>query len=86
MKQDEFKQALSTRREELGLSYAEIQRTTQLGYNTVRRVFRDPMHCQTISLMKVMTAMGGEMIFSVDKGVGDDIEDIGVGTVPTEVS
>jgi len=74
MTNEEFRVALSSRRDKLGISYREIQRRTTLGYNTVRRVFRDPMGCRTGSLLKVVRALDGDLIFTIQSHIGDELE------------
>lgn len=74
MTNQEFKLALNKRRDELGISYREIQRRTELGYNTVRRVFRDPMDCRIGSVLKVVRALDGDLIFTIQSHIGDELE------------
>ena len=74
MKDNEFKAALDKRRQSLGMSYRDIQRRTSLGYNTVRRVFTDPMNCRIGSVIRVVTAMGCYLDFTVEQHIGDELE------------
>ena len=74
MKDNEFKDALRRRRADLRMTFKEIQRRTELGYNTVRRVFEDPMNCRIGSVVRVARAMGCFLDFTVEQHIGDEIE------------
>jgi hypothetical protein len=74
MKDSEFKDALDKRRDDLQMTYKDIQRRTKLGYNTVRRVFVDPMKCQVGSVIRVLSSMDCSLDFTVEQRVGDEIE------------
>ena len=74
MKEDEFKQLLAERRESLRMSYKDIERRTELGYNTVRRVFTDPMNCRIGSVIRVVSAMGCCLDFVIEQKIGDELE------------
>lgn len=74
MTNQEFKAALNNRRDELEITFREIQRHTYLGYNTVRRVFRDPMNCRIGSVLKVVRALDGDLIFTIQSHIGDELE------------
>lgn len=74
MKEDEFKQSLSKRRSDLGMTYKDIQKRTELGYSTVRKVFSDPMNCRTNSVIRVVTAMGCFIDFIIEQHMGDELE------------
>lgn len=74
MKDAELKDTLNERRESLGLSYVDIQKCTQLGYNTVRRVFDSPFNCRLSSVLGVLRTMGCELVFSVENRIGDELE------------
>lgn len=74
MKDNEFKDALSERRKSLRMTYRDIQSRTELGYNTVRRVFSDPMNCRIGSVVRVARAMGCFLDFTVEQHIGDEIE------------
>lgn len=74
MKEDEFKEILTTRRKDLGLTYRQIQSRTALGYNTVRRVFSDPFNCRIGSVLRVAIVMGCDLLFTVENKIGDELE------------
>ncbi len=74
MKDNEFKVVLDERRRSLNMSYKDIQRRTELGYNTVRRVFSEPMNCRIGSVIRVCTAMGCFLDFTVEQHIGDELE------------
>lgn len=75
MKDAEFKIMMEKRRKDLGVAYKDIQRGTDLGYNTIRRVFQNPMHCKIGNVVKVVQAMGGDLILTIErKGMGDELE------------
>lgn len=74
MKNQELIVALDKRRYDLQITLREIQRRTDLGYNTVRRVFRDPMNCGMGSVLKVVRALGGDLIFAIQSLIGDELE------------
>lgn len=74
MKDNEFKDALCQRRADLRMTYKELQRRTELGYNTVRRVFSDPMNCRIGSVVRVARAMGCFLDFTIEQHIGDEIE------------
>lgn len=74
MKDDEFKLVLTNRRKDLGLTYRQIQKRTELGYNTVRRVFTDPFNCRIGSVLRVAVAMGCDLVFTVENKIGEELE------------
>ncbi|MHA2265913.1 MAG: hypothetical protein ACXAEN_26265 [Candidatus Thorarchaeota archaeon] len=74
MTDEEFKKQLSDRRDELQLTYTMLQKQTRLGYNTVRRVFSDPMNCRIGSVIRVVTALGCYLDFSVEDKISDELE------------
>lgn len=71
---EEFKQQLAKRRADLNVSFKVIQSRTKLGYNTVRRVFKDPMNCRIGSVIRVVSAMGCSIDFGVENRLGDELE------------
>lgn len=73
MNNQSLKQALDKRRSDLGMTYKNLQARTELGYNTVRRVFEDPKQCRVESLVRVARAMGCELIFTVRDKIGDEL-------------
>lgn len=74
MTNKEFKTALNARRHDLEITYREIQSRTNLGYNTVRRVFQDPMSCRIGSVLKIVRALDGDLIFTIQQHIGDELE------------
>lgn len=74
MKDNEFKQQLSERRTALRMTFKDIQERTKLGYNTVRRVFHDPMNCRIGSVLRVVSAMGCSIDFNIEQHIGDELE------------
>ncbi len=74
MKDEEFKSVLMDRRKDLGLTYRQIQKRTALGYNTVRRVFSDPFNCRIGSVLRVVVAMGCDLLFTVENKIPDELE------------
>ncbi len=74
MLNEEFKIALNKRIKELHMSYRDIQEHTGLGYNTVRRVFKEPMNCRIRSVLQVLQTMECELVFAVKNHIGDELE------------
>ena len=54
----ELKFILNERRNSKQLTYKQIQEATNLGYNTVRRVFINPMSCRIDSVVRVGHVIG----------------------------
>jgi len=74
MKDIEFRAALVERQKNLGLSYKDIQQRTQLGYNTLRRVFNNPTNCRLSSVIRVVTALGCSLDFAIEQQIADELE------------
>ena len=74
MQDNEFKDAITTRRTDLKMSYRDIQGRTKLGYNTVRRVFADPFTCRISSVLAVLRSMSCDLHFTIENHIGDELE------------
>lgn len=74
MTEKEFQQALDVRRKTLKMSYRDIQRQTGLGYNTVRRIFKDPMNSGIFSVIKVARLLKCKLTLVITDGAGDSIK------------
>jgi hypothetical protein len=70
----EFKQAINDRRMALKMSLREVQRKTGLGYNTIRRLFDNPMLCKMGSVIRVASVLGCCFDFVVENRIGTEIE------------
>lgn len=74
MTDKELHEALVKRRNDLDMSYKDIQNLTGLGYNTVRRCFADPFESRSATLILVARTMGCELVFCVANSIGDELE------------
>ena len=74
MTDKELHEALVKRRNDLGMSYRDIQNRTGLGYNTVRRCFSDPFESRSTTLILVARTMGCELVFCIANSIGDELE------------
>lgn len=84
MKEIDLRTALERRRQQLELTFRELQKKTKLGYNTVRRVFKTPFEVRFRSILTVCEAMGCGLGFSIENQIPDDIES-GTQPPPEEV-
>lgn len=74
MTNEELTRALADRRTQLKMTLRDIQNRAGLGYNTVRRVFKDPFQCRTTSVLAVVRSMGCDLIFNIENSIGDELE------------
>lgn len=74
MTNTELRTALERRRQDLRMSYREIQKRTSVGYNTVRRVFKDPFSVGFKTVLMVCETLGCTLMFSIENLIPDDIE------------
>jgi transcriptional regulator with XRE-family HTH domain len=65
MTEEEFNQALRTRRIVLKMTYRDIHRQTGLGYNTVRRIFQDPINSGICSLIRVAEVLNCKLVLTM---------------------
>ena len=70
----ELRTALERRRQELGMSYRDIQRRTTLGYNTVRRAFTNPFTVHFKNILMICETMACTLLFSIENQMPDEIE------------
>ena len=80
MENTELRTSLETRRRDLNLSYKDIKQRTQLGYNTVRRAFKDPFAVNFKTVLMICETMGCTLMMAVENKIPDEIES---GTQPS---
>lgn len=74
MKEKELCKALDERRESLKMSFKDLQRRTGLGYNTIRRIFKQPFGVALEKVLVVHETMGCSLMFGIERDIPDEIE------------